>query len=38
MVANVTPIVDTNLISHVMGILKYNLICRKYALLHANDK
>jgi hypothetical protein len=38
MVTNVPPIVDTNLISHVMGILKYNLVCNKYAPLHANDK
>jgi hypothetical protein len=38
MVTYVPPIIDTNLIGHVMGILKYNLICRKYALLHVNDK
>ncbi len=38
MVINVPPIVDINLINHAMGILKYNLICNKYAPLHANDK
>lgn len=38
MVINVPPIVDTNLISHAMGILKYNLVCSKYAPLHVNDK
>ncbi len=38
MVTDVPPITNTNLIGHVMCIFKYNLICRKYALLHANDK
>jgi hypothetical protein len=38
MVTNVPPIVDTNLISHAMGNVKYNVICSKYAPLHANDK
>jgi hypothetical protein len=38
MVVDVPPITNTNLTSHVMGVLKYNLSCRKYALLHANDK
>lgn len=38
MVTDVPPIAETNLIGHVMGILKYNLISRKYVLLHVNDK
>jgi hypothetical protein len=38
MVTDVPPIVNTNSIGHVMGIFKYNLICRRYAILHVNDK
>lgn len=38
MVVDVPPITNTNLTGHVMGTLKYNLICRKYAFIHANDK